>query len=199
MTSSITETPFLEASLESVIRRWQATDEGQRLGGGLDAEEIAARLKRRADAVRRYCDLPRRKPLNSLRKWRAEWTPEEAWHLIAGALERLGWTSRLVEGDSFAPELLASAQPGEEDVALVEKWIAERQAQRFRDAGLLVRFGWKDAAVQLLCDELYDIAAMKMGRAPALPWLDEYARHPFCREVLGWPFSPWAVELLEAD
>lgn len=186
--------PIWRATLETLASRWLM----QNPHVEEDADGVAARLIARAETVRKYCDLPQARQLDTPRKWETNWKPVEAWDRLAAVLERLEWRAKLVESPRFSPATLASSQAGEQvDTVFVEKSVAEELAARFRAHGLLLPFGWREGAVLILAEELYDISASRMGHPPAREWVDQLSRHPFTHTVLGWPFYPWVLDFVK--
>lgn len=184
--------------MEALARRWVA-QAGGNAPTNLRPEEVALRLQRRSEAIRRYLDLPAPPMMASKRLWETQWNRQAAAALVRRGYQRLGWTVKLQDMGARTPQTLGQdleADTG--DTAFVDRESAMARLATLRTRGLGAFFAEDEATLLLAAEELFALAADKIGTPPEYPWVDEIAPMVFAQEVFGWPFCPWAVRFAGA-
>ncbi|CAN5389225.1 hypothetical protein BH09SUM1_BH09SUM1_23610 [soil metagenome] len=179
-------------SVEAIARQREAA--GRDLG--LPAAELVRRARLRAEAVRKAAGIAPARPIKTLRQWDAFWKATELEKALLAAFAKLGWSVTFVSPNQMSSQaiVMSSDQP-EGNNLLLETTAAEIRMVQYAQGGLEIPLKWSDAALILMAEELYAIAAEKLGEMPKIEMVDEVARAVFVQEALGLPFSPWVLNL----
>lgn len=179
---------------DELAERWVSRYPAEARADGLDAKDLASRLQHRASAVQKYLGLPDGPEIKNARSWDRLWNAAALEKTLSAALGKLGWTLVFSERGATHPLILGDV--GGPQNLVIEKPHAEARAKQYEEAGLLIPFRTRDAALTLLAEELFALATEEMGNKPAKAIVDEIAPKVFTQNVLGLPFHPWAVEFL---
>lgn len=189
---------WLEPVADLVTRWYKQLPEKTREETGTP-DDLLARGSTRAGKIQAFTGLESSRPLKTAREWDARWDRKAQ----AERLERLlaQWGFEVVRhrgGGSFLDVSSEGLRETEgEAVFLVESEL-EAAAAFAHDHGLTIPYTARDVAVLTLAREVYDAATRKLGN-PALPWTEELGRALFTQRVLGLPFNPLVVKVLEND
>lgn len=196
MSAPLCPTAKLQADLHSLAARWLKEKDNPAAADGMGPQDVAERLTRRAERVRRAAGMATARRLETVREWQVRWRPEEICTAMVAKLKELGWRVSLSREDRMpGPAIAAMEARASEDVLVIQRSSAKTFARKANALGLAVPLRSEDGLAVLLAEEVFDAAAATLGRAPAHPWVDPVARHVFAQEVLGLPFSPWVVAM----
>jgi hypothetical protein len=185
---------FLE-TWQDLVRRWlRRLPVDDRPTMPLD-DLLDAGQKRAAD-LRGISRIRAPRVLATQREYEAFWNVRERWDALEGALGVHGWKVRLMPGrldPSTAP--MQAQERGERNLAMIYGDDLDDMYEALQKGNVSYPVVPADFAVLELADELYRILALKIGKPPREPWVDEIARPLFQQEVLGTPFNPLAIRL----
>lgn len=177
--------------LEEIVQRWEPARKA-----GVPPREAVLRMAHRAKAIREFLGLPSRPRPRNARKWETAWNRNQFFGELSAAAARLGWAVRTVERFEADPVLLSSAG-GEDNVFLVEQAAAGVLLDRLRAAGLRLPFQQADALLIQLAEGLFQLGADHAGQDVPEEWIEEAAPSVFAQDVLGLPFCPLVLRVLE--
>ncbi len=178
-------------TLEEIAGRWAEQKEIP-----LAPRTVAKRLAQRSRAIRTLLELPARPRPRTARQWETAWNRRALYDELHAAAKRLGWEVRAVERYEDNPAFLPVARD-EENVLLVEQEAAVHLLEELRAAGLRLPFQPADTLLIQLAEDLFHLAADKAGHQPRDAWVDEAAPSVFAQDVLGLPFCPLVLRVLE--
>jgi len=188
---------WFESFPQLVLRWWDAQPASVRAQIGEGPADAVLRAERRAERVIQAAGVKPMRQLRNSREWETRWNAEEAWNILAKALDGFGWDAVRDKGSTGTPHLAKTAlYESDREAVVVAEAALEAQLKMLAKEGLSIANTTDDLAAMALARELYQIAADKLG-SPAAPWTEQLARHEFVRCVLGLPFSPLAIELLQ--
>lgn len=185
---------FLEP-WQDLVRRWlRRLPVDERPTMPID-ELMDAGQKRAAD-LRKIARIRAPRVLTTQREWEAFWNARERWEALEGALGVHAWKVRLMPGHSDLSTAPMQAQErGSRNLAMIYEADLDDMFEALQKGNVSYPIAPADFAVLELADELYRILALKIGKPPREPWVDEIARPLFQQEVLGTPFNPLAIRL----
>lgn len=163
-----------------------------------DPAEIRGAALRRAEALAKYTHLEADRVLRTPRQWEAFWRWEPQWEKLISRLAVYGWNARRAPVTISEKEMerLALRCDGN-TVIIAEAPLADRIA-RLQASECPYVITLDDMATFSLAQELFALAATKIGKPPLHAWVEEVAPHSFAKLVLGLPFEPLAIELASA-
>ncbi len=187
---------WFETFPQLVARWYDRQSEGTRNDVGPGPANAVVRAEKRAAKVLAYCGFAPLREKKTARQWETRWNADETWKALAAAVDRHGWDVVRERSAPVTAQVRQTAlyESDRETVVIADEAL-NRQLEAVVEGGLLLPFTVDDMAAIALARELYDIAAERIGSAPA-DWLEELARHEFLRTALGLPFSPLAMEYL---
>lgn len=190
--SALWEMPY-EMLADRVLRRDSPTASRE------EVEDLVTRSILRSETVLRYLNLTPAPPMMTLRHWEARWDAKAASQRVDGSLARLGWKIRLETERRLSPLAMAGGYAGaRENVLLIDPTSAETLVNAFREAKSPFRVDQQTALVLMAAEEMFRLAAERMGNSPADGRVDDLAEARFVQDLLGLPFSPLAARLLRS-
>lgn len=183
-------------SVEQLARRWAQLLAARGEQPPLSADELAKRARKRSEAVRKLTGLAAEKTLETPRQWETRWDTARAEKKLKEALAKFGWSYVIVDPKNLTPQALSGIDSEAENLLIIDTVAADRRMRAFRAGGLETPVAWTEGALLQLAEELYLLAADKLGHKPSVPQIDLAGSHLFAQEIMGWPFNPWAAELL---
>lgn len=188
---------WFESFPQLVTRWWDMQPASVRSQAGEGPADAVERAIRRAERVIEACGAAPMRQLRNSREWEARWNAEDAWKTLAAALDRMGWDAVRDKAGTGTAHLAKTALfESDREAVVVAEAPLEEQRRFAVEQGLLLPLTTDDLAAMALARELYQLAVEKLGSSAA-PWTEQLARHEFCRRILGLPFSPLVLELLQ--
>jgi hypothetical protein len=188
-----------DESLDGLLVLWAKGARRREIGNiPEDPAEIRGATLRRAETLAKYTHLSPDRVLRTPRQWQAFWRWEPAWEKLISRLGVYGWSARRAPATVSEKEMERLALRCEGNTVIIaEAPLAERVA-RVQASGCPYAITLDDMATFALAQELFALAAPKIGNPPLHGWVEEVAPHSFAKLVLGLPFEPLAIELAAA-
>jgi hypothetical protein len=160
---------------------------------------VSDRVEKRVHRMFELAGLKERPRPQTIREWEVRWNTRDLWKQVTELLD--GFQCDVIlhgeAGTDHSVTMAVLHETERDSIVLVESTLKDL-VNFCRQEGLEVPLTPRDMAIILSAREYYLRLARKVGNQP-LPWVDELGGPTFVQGLLGLPFNPLVVDLLQSQ